>query len=68
MRLVFDCACRHKGESLNDAVLQGPGLIKKPHFVLLRFRQYPYAFTADIKAMYNQVRVPEKDRDALRFL
>ena len=68
MRLVFDCACKFRGVSLNDVVHQGPDLINKLNYVLLRFRQHQYAMTADITAMYNQVRVPQDDRDALRFL
>ena len=36
--------------------------------VLLRFRQYRYAITADIEAMYLQVRIPEKDCNTLRFM
>ena len=36
--------------------------------MLLRFRQYKYAITADIEAMYHQVKIPTKDRNALRFL
>ena len=34
----------------------------------MRFRQYRFAIIADIEAMYLQVRVPENDRNALRFL
>ena len=35
--------------------------------VLLRFRQHSLAIQSDIEAMYNQVRIPDYDRDALRF-
>ena len=66
LRLVFDCACRYKGVSLNSEVLQGPDYINKLHFVLLRFRQHEYALTADIESMYNQITVYVRDRDALR--
>jgi len=68
LRVVFDCAGRYRGESLNDKALQGPDLTNKLSHVILRFREHPYAFMADVEAMYNQVIIPEQDRDALRFL
>ena len=68
IRLVFDCASKYKGMSLNSQVFQGPDYINKLHFVLLRFRQHQYAISADIESMYNRVKVPVCDRDALRFL
>ena len=54
--------------SLNSLCFQGPNLTSKIFDILIRFRQFPYAVTADIAAMYNQVRIPPRDRDALRFL
>lgn len=68
LRLVFDCACKFRGMSLNSQIHQGPDLINKLHFVLLRFRQHHLAITSDVESMYNQVKVPQHDRDALRFL
>ena len=68
LRVVFDCASKFKGKSLNERCLQGPDLINKLISVLIRFRQHSYAVQADVEAMYNQVRIPVKDRDALRFL
>ena len=68
LRVVFDCACPFQGRSLNDRVRQGPDLVNSLYAVLLRFRLHTYALQADVRAMYHQVRVPEADRDALRFL
>ena len=68
VRLVFDCAARYRGESLNDKAYQGPDLNNKLLHVLLRFRQEPFAIMGDVEAMYSQVKVPEYDRDALRFI
>ena len=68
LRVVYDCASKFKGMSLNDRCMQGPDLVNKLLFVLLRFRLHAFAIQADIEAMYNQVRVPVHDRDALRFL
>ena len=68
VRVVFDAAAQHRGSSLNDYLLSGPDLNSNLTEVLIRFRQHPVAITADIKAMFHQVAVPEQDRDALRFL
>lgn len=68
LRVVFDCACKYEGKSLNDRCMQGPNLLNNLFEVLLRFRSGHFAVQADIQAMYNQVRIPVYDRDALRFL
>ena len=68
LRVVFDCANKMNGLSLNDRCLQGPDMNNRLDDVLLRFRQFPYAFMGDVKSMYYQVVIPEEDRDALRFL
>ena len=56
-RVVFDCAAKYGGLSLNDHIHQGPDLANKLVGVLLRFREGPLAFMADIEAMFHQVRV-----------
>ena len=68
LRIVFDCAAEYQGVSLNKECFQGPALCNKLVHVLLRFRLYQNAMTADIQAMYLQVRIPEQERDCLRFL
>lgn len=68
LRVVFDCASKYRGISLNDTLLQGPDLTTPLIDVLLRFRKNPCAFTGDIEAMFLQVAVPENQRDYLRFL
>lgn len=67
-RIVFDCAAKCGGVSLNSSCLQGPDLNNRLLSVMLRFREHPYAVMADIESMYHQVLMPFKDRDALRFL
>ena len=67
-RVVFDCAAKYGGASLNDHINQGPDLTNKLVGVLLRFRQGKIGFTADIEAMFHQVLVSPDDRDVLRFL
>ena len=58
----MNCVC------LNSEVHQGPDLYCKLIDVLFPFRQCPYAIMADVEAMYMQVKIPPKDRRALRFL
>ena len=36
--------------------------------ILLKFRSYPTALTADIEKVFLMISVTEEDRDALRFL
>lgn len=68
IRVVFDCAAKFQGISLNSQLLQGPDLTNSLIGVLLRFRQEPVAFMSDIEGMFHQVRVPAKDTNLLRFL
>ena len=68
MRIVFDCGAECDGKSLNKALMQGPDLTNKLVGMLIRFREDCIALTADIKAMYHQVRVKREDRIALKFL
>ncbi|XP_068704307.1 uncharacterized protein [Montipora foliosa] len=67
-RVVFDCAAKYGGTSLNDQLLSGPDLTNSIVGVLTRFRENPVALAADIECMFHQVRVPPADRDAFRFL
>ena len=68
LRVVFDCAARFRGTSLNDQLLHGPDLTSNLFGVLERFRQNSVALVSDIEAMFHQVKVDPKDSDALRFL
>ena len=68
IRLVFDAAAKFQGTSLNNALYTGPDLLNNMLGVLMRFRTYPIAFSADIEGMFNQVRVNDGDKDSLRFL
>ncbi|XP_045210548.2 uncharacterized protein LOC123561953 [Mercenaria mercenaria] len=68
VRVVFDCAAKYKDISLNSQLIQGPDMMNSLVGVLTRFRQEQIAISADIEAMFHQVRVCEKDCDALRFL
>ncbi|XP_043246524.1 uncharacterized protein LOC122394039 [Amphibalanus amphitrite] len=68
IRVVYDCAMKYGGVSLNDCLLQGPDMTNSLLDVLMRFRMERVAFMADVESMFNQVRVPESERDLLRFL
>ncbi|XP_038131095.1 uncharacterized protein LOC119776626 [Cyprinodon tularosa] len=68
VRVVFDCAAKYDGLSLNDTIHQGPDLTNKLIDVLIRFRQGPVAVMADIEGMFNQIHVTPEHRDVLRFL
>ena len=53
--------------SLNSQLRQGPDLTNSLLGVLPRIRQDPVALVANIEGMFNQVKVPPEDADALRF-
>ena len=67
-RIVFDCAARCKGTSLNEQILQGPDNANNLVGVLTRFRRYPIALVGDIRAMFHSVKVDPRDQSALHFL
>ncbi|XP_043193363.1 uncharacterized protein LOC122365846 [Amphibalanus amphitrite] len=68
IRVVFDCAAKYRGISLNSVLLQGPDMTNNLADVLIRLRESPVAFVADIESMFYQVGVPVEDRDVMRFL
>ena len=51
---------------MNDQLFQGPDLANNLTDIFIRFREE--AFTADLKAMFHQVKVLPRDAEALRFL
>ena len=68
IRVVFDCAAKCAGLSLNDALMQGPDLVNNLLSVLVRFRQDSIALVADIEGMFHQIRLKPSHLNALRFL
>ena len=68
LRVVFDCAAKFKGVSLNDALVKGADLVSSLIGALIRFRKEQVAITADIESMFNQVCVDSLHCHALRFL
>ncbi|XP_068250435.1 uncharacterized protein [Palaemon carinicauda] len=66
---VFDASAScYDGVSLNDCLSSGPSLNPDLVEVLIRFRRWPIAVTADIRKAFLQISVQEKDRDVHRFL
>ena len=67
-RVVNDAAAEFHGVSLNKELLTGPDLLTLLVGVMMRARNGSVAISADIEAMFHQVRVSPEDADALRFL
>lgn len=69
LRVVFDASSDSQGvASLNDHLEKGPKMNANLVEILIRFRTYPIAITADIEKAFLQVSAQPDDRDALRFL
>ena len=69
VRAVFDASAKTStGVSLNDTLLVGPTIHPKLIDVLLRFRMYPVALTADVSKMYRAVELIDADKDLHRFV
>ena len=56
------------GLSLNDCMETGPNLLPNLVEILIRFRRWPVAITADIQKAFLQIAVKRQDRDAHRLL
>ncbi|XP_017467738.1 PREDICTED: uncharacterized protein LOC108360089 [Rhagoletis zephyria] len=68
-RVVFSASARtSNGVSLNEIQLVGPNLQDPLINIILRFRRYPVALTADVEKMFRQVLVAPEDRDLQRIL
>ena len=69
LRVVFDgSATTTSGMSLNQALHIGPTLHPTLGEILVKFRTYPIAVTADISKMYREVSLSAPDKDLHRFL
>ncbi len=69
LRIVYDASARasDSSPSLNECLNPGPPLQNQLWNVLVRARFHPVLLTGDLKQAFLQVRIHEKDRDALRF-
>ena len=69
VRLVFDSSSKgHDGLSLNDHLEKGPNYINSLPNVLTAWRWDEYAYSGDIRKMFNQVLVHPDDQVFHRFL
>ena len=68
VRRVCNAASKYSGVLLNDHLLTDPGLLQCLTGIFFRFREQKIAITADVEAMFLQVKVPSKDCRVLRFL
>ena len=58
VRRVCNAAAKYKVESLNDKLLTGLDLLQSLVGIIFKFREHQIALTADIEAMFLQVKVP----------
>ena len=69
LRVVYDASAKRDGKpSLNDCLLVRPKFNQKILDLLMRFRSFRIALTADIEKAFLMISVEERDRDVLRFL
>lgn len=69
VRVVYDASARCQYHpSLNDCLYAGPSFDQSILDILLRFRTYRIAVTADIEKAFLMISIKPEDRDALRFL
>ena len=69
VRPVFDASAKgYNRVSLNDCMDAGPNYLPDLPALLIRFRRWQYALSADIKKAFLQVAVHQADRDVHRFL
>ena len=68
VRKLLNGAAKFHGASLNKSFLTGPDLLQNLIYVLQRFRQHPFAVSAEIEEMFLQVGVLPCDQPSLRFL
>ncbi|XP_045773302.1 uncharacterized protein LOC123872805 [Maniola jurtina] len=70
VRIVTDASAKtaDRNLSLNDVLHTGPNLQADLFLLLLNFRLFPVAMTADIKQMYLQIEILPRDRKYLKIL
>ena len=69
VRVVYDASAKSlSSPSLNDCLLKGPKFNQLIFDLLVRFRGYRIALTADLEKAFLMVSVEEADRDVLRFI
>ena len=67
VRIVYNASAQSNGTSLNNCLHTGPKFNQKILDILLRFRCYRVALTADIEKAFLMISISKEDRDVLRF-
>ena len=70
LRIVYAGSAKsnEREASLNDCFQTGPNYIPKLFDILIKFRSYSVALTADIEKAFLMVSINQSDRDVVRFL
>ena len=68
LRIVCDASAKSNGPSLNECLHKGPKFNQLILDLLLRFRSYRIALTADVEKAFLMVSVNDEDRNFLRFI
>merc|ERR1711911_42209 len=67
-RITHDCAAKTWRRCLNDFFYKGPDLAAPLLHLLLRFRLHRWTLMGDVGDFFMRVKLPEKHRNAFRFL
>ena len=67
VRIVWDCAAKFDGKSLNSEIMPTPNCLQPLFKVLMRVRKFPFVVMSDISEMFLKVRLDPKDRRYHRF-
>ena len=62
IRIVYDAAAECQGVCLNDFIAAGPNVTNTVVSSLIKYRLNKVAFAADIKEMFHQVQLEDKDK------
>ena len=66
VRIVFDCAAKCNGISLNDMIYAGPKLQEDLFNMLVGFHCNPVGIACAIKEVYLQIEIEEQNRSHFR--
>ena len=69
VRIVYDASSKaENNNSLNDCLESGPNLNPNILDIMLKFRRFKVAFSADIEKAFLMIAIAESDRQFLKFL
>ncbi|XP_059045532.1 uncharacterized protein LOC131841265 [Achroia grisella] len=69
LRVVFNASAKTTSNySLNDVMYRGPNLQQDLQSLIIKWRQYKYAFTADIEKMFRQIWLNLKDQNLQKII